>query len=364
LTQSKPFGFRNIFMQYEPKLIGLFFFYYYTWLIMKINLCHKFEDIISVENLLEAWGEFINGKKKKVDVQKFSLRLMDNIFDLHFELVNLTYKHSAYQAFKINDPKPRIIHKASVRDRLLHHAIYRLLYLFFDKIFICDSFSCRENKGTHRAIARFRVFSQKVSQNNTKTCWILKGDIKKFFASIDHGILLNILKDYIPDKKILWLLQEIISSFNSGQIGVGLPLGNLTSQLFANIYLNKFDKFIKHRLKLKHYIRYADDFVVFFQNKNFLKKQILFIISFLQERLKLEINPQKIFIKTLASGVDFLGWVNFFDHRVLRTKTKKRMLIRLGKNPKKEVLISYFGLLGWGNSYKIQKQIKIVPLKF
>ncbi len=127
-----------------------------------------------------AWGEFLNSKKKKKDVQEFSLRLMDNIFSLHFDLANLAYKHSNYQAFKINDPKPRIIHKASVRDRLLHHAIYRVLYPFFDKTFISDSFSCRENKGTHKAITRFRVFSQKVSQNNTKTCWTLKGDIRKF----------------------------------------------------------------------------------------------------------------------------------------------------------------------------------------
>lgn len=310
-----------------------------------------------------AWGEFINGKRNKADVQEFSLRLMDNIFDLRFDLANLAYKHSTYQVFPINDPKPRIIHKAIVRDRLLHHAIYRLLYPFFDKIFIGDSFSCRENKGTHRAITRFRVFSQKVSQNNTKSSWILKGDVKKFFASVDHNILLNILKEYIPDQKIVRLLQEIISSFNSGQLGVGLPLGNLTSQLFANIYLNKFDQFIKHKLKLKYYIRYADDFVIFSQNKGFLEKQIAFIKSFLQESLKLEVHPQKVFVKTLASGVDFLGWVNFFDHRVLRTKTKKRMLIRLKQHPTDETFASYLGLLKWGNGYKIKKQITIAPLQ-
>jgi len=138
-------------------------------------------------------------------------------------------------------------------------------------------------------------------------------------------------------------------------------LGNLTSQLFANIYLNKFDQFIKHKLKLKHYIRYADDFVVFSQNKCFLEKQSALIKSFLQKSLKLEVHPQKIFIKTLASGVDFLGWVNFFDHRVLRTKTKKRILIRLRQNPTKETFASYLGLLKWGNGYKIKRQITIAP---
>ena len=124
-----------------------------------------------------------------------------------------------YLAFNISDPKPRNIHKASVRDRLVHHAIYRILYPFFDRTFINDSYSCRLNKGTHKALNRFRDFGRKVSQNNTKTCWILKGDIKKCFASIDHQVLLDILVQSIPDKDILWLLREIIESFSSFQQG-------------------------------------------------------------------------------------------------------------------------------------------------
>jgi len=161
---------------------------------MKIQLSHKFEDIISLENLLLAWREFLSGKRRKLDVQVFAARLMDNIFSLHFDLLYHKYQPSAYQAFNISDPKPRHIHKASVCDRLLHHAIYRLLYPFFDRTFISDSYSCRLEKGTHRAINRFQEFFYKVSQNNTKTCWVLKGDIRKFFASIDHDVLLNILR--------------------------------------------------------------------------------------------------------------------------------------------------------------------------
>ncbi len=174
---------------------------------MKIQLTHSFEDIISIENLLEAWKEFVNGKRNKKDVQEFSLRLMDNIFSLHCDLANHTYNHGGYQAFKINDPKLRDIHKATVRDRLLHHAIYRILYPFFDRTFISDSYSCRLEKGTHKAIKRFREFAYKVSKNNTKTCWVLKCDIKKFFANIDHEILMKILQEYIPDKNIIWLLK-------------------------------------------------------------------------------------------------------------------------------------------------------------
>ena len=325
---------------------------------MKIQLSHTFEEIISVENLLIAWKEFECGKKSRKDVQIFSMRLMDNIFSLHNELFNHTYKHGGYQAFKINDPKPRDIHKATVKDRLLHHAIYRVLYPFFDKIFIADSYSCRNNKGTHRAINQFRKFAYKVSKNNTKSCYVLKCDIRKFFANIDHEILLKIVQEYISDENIIELLENVIQSFSSVKgRNVGLPLGNLTSQLFVNIYMNKFDQFVKHKLKTKYYIRYADDFVIFSENKKCLENQILEINEFLQKELKLKLHPDKVFIKTISSGVDFLGWVNFTDHQVLRTTTKKRMMRKIQKSSKLETLNSYLGLLKHGNTRKIQGEI-------
>ncbi|HBR72073.1 MAG TPA: RNA-dependent DNA polymerase, partial [Candidatus Moranbacteria bacterium] len=206
---------------------------------MKTQLTHTFEDIICLENLLDAWKEFIKGKRNKKDVQEFSLHLMDNLIALRNDLSNHTYKHGGYQAFKINDPKPRDIHKATVRDRLLHHAIYRILYPFFNRTFISDSYSCRIDKGTHKAINKFREYTYIVSKNNTKTCWVLKCDIRKFFANINHSILLKILSEYIPDKDIMSLLENIVESF-SVKSNVGLPLGNLTSQLLVNIYMNKF----------------------------------------------------------------------------------------------------------------------------
>lgn len=337
---------------------------------MKIQLVHKFEDIVRLENLLEAWREFVNGKKNKKDVQEFSMCLMDNIFSLHRDLINHTYKHGGYQAFKINDPKPRDIHKASVRDRLLHHAIYRILYPFFDKTFIADSYSCRLNKGTHKAINRFREFAWKVSKNNTRTRWVLKCDIRKFFANIDQDILLNILREYIPDEDIIELLKSVILSFSSERDkNIGLPLGNLTSQLFVNIYMNKFDQFVKHKLKAKYYIRYADDFVVFADNKKWLAEQIELMQEFLHQELKLEMHPDKIFIKTLASGMDFLGLVNFPDYRILRTKTRRRMFKKIenkyndwqgGSMPEESFnqgLQSYLGMLKHCNGYGIVREI-------
>lgn len=312
-----------------------------------------YEDIISVENLLEAWKEFVAGKGKKKDVNEFRSHFMDNILSLHNDLKNQTYHHSLYYAFKISDPKPRDIHKAEVRDRLLHHAIYRQLYKFFDSKWIADSYSCRDNKGTHRAINRFQAFFRKVSKNNTRTCWVLKCDIRKFFASIDHDILLAILAKQILDKNILALLKEIIESFSSTGPGKGLPLGNLTSQLLVNIYMNEFDQFAKHKLKTHHYIRYADDFVILSTDKLLLENLIPIISNFLMIRLSLSLHPTKVSIETIASGVDFLGWVHSPTHRVLRTSSKQRMVRNVAAARTETRLQSYRGLLSHGNSHKL-----------
>ncbi len=324
---------------------------------MRKQFTKKFVELISIENLLESWREFLPGKRKREDVGRYSLSLMDNIVSLHFGLANKTYSHGSYEAFKICDPKPRDIHKASVADRLLHRALYRHPYPFFDNIFIADSFSCRLGKGLHQAINRFRAFFCRVSSNNTKTCWALKCDIKKFFASVDHDKLKNIPRSYILDKDIMDLLDNIISSFCCARPGVGLPLGNLTSQLFVNIYLNELDQFIKHKIKAKYYLRYCDDFIILSGDKKWLESLIPIISGFLATQLKLQLHPNKVSIGTVASGVDFLGWVNFFNHRVPRTPTKRRMIKRIQKNPVPETLNSYLGLLKHGNTKKLQKLI-------
>lgn len=323
-----------------------------------------------MKNLLISWQEFLRGKRKRKDVAEFSLHLMSNIIELHQALTDKTYIHGGYEQFKINDPKPRDIHKASVRDRLLHHAIYRILYTYFDRKFVCDSFSCRINKGTHEAINRFRKFAYKVSKNDTRTCWILKCDIRKFFASIDHEILKNILTKYIGEDDVLWLLGQIIDSFNEkGRVGVGLPLGNLTSQLLVNIYMNEFDQFIKRELKIKYYIRYADDFVLLSKNKLAPECLLLKIEKFLRDKLKLELHLDKVHIKTLNTGIDFLGYVTFPKYRLLRTKTRKRIFRKLksrvseyktgliDKYSLNQSLNSYLGVLSHANSHKARKKL-------
>lgn len=319
------------------------------------NLGHSYDDIISVENLLAAWKEFLRGKRKKPDVQEFQHNLMDNVLSLHRDLVACTYTHGNYHAFKISDPKPRDIHKATVRDRLLHHAIYRILYSELDRMWITDSYSCRNEKGTHRAMRRFRQFAVRVSKNRTRTCWVLKCDIRKFFASIDHKILLNILSKRISDIRTVTLIQTVVTSFESSP-GKGLPLGNLTSQLLVNLYMNEFDQFCKHTLRQKYYIRYADDFVFLSHDRIALENILPRVVEFLSV-LSLQLHPDKVYIKTISSGVDFLGWIHFLDHVVLRTSTKRRMLRNLKQDISQERIESYKGLLRHGNTHNLMRNI-------
>jgi retron-type reverse transcriptase len=316
-----------------------------------------YDNIISLDNLLGAWEEFLDGKRKRKDVQVFQYDLMNNIFELHNDLKNKTYTHGSYEAFNISDPKPRNIHKACVRDRLLHHTIYRQLYPFFDSKFIYHSYSCRRNKGTHKALASFTKMAREVSANDTKICWVLKCDIKKFFASIDHKILLDILQKHIKDEDIFWLLGQVVVSFQT-EPDRGLPLGNLTSHLMVNVYMNEFDQFVKHNLRAEHYIRYADDFVVLSQNHDYLLEVLQVIHNFLEDRLVLRLHPNKVSIETLASGVDFLGWVHFPHHRTLRTTTKHRVQKGvIGREVNSHTTQSYLGILKHGNTYKLKTDV-------
>ena len=186
----------------------------------------------------------------------------------------------------------------------------------------------------------------------------MKCDIRKFFASIDHDILIKILGKHIKDNDVIWLLEKIIGSFQTkDKIGMGLPLGNLTSQLLVNIYMNEFDQYIKRNLKAKYYIRYADDFLILNNDKKILENLLSQISEFLDTKLKLKLHPNKISISTLASGVDYLGWVHFPHHRVLRTATKRRVTKKLSKNTSLETKASYLRLLSHGNTYDFRRKL-------
>jgi len=331
-----------------------------------------YDNLISIENIFQAWDEFKKGKLKKKDVAEFYRNLEDNLFELHRKLKNKTYRHGSYEDFYVTDPKRRHIHKASVSDRIVHHLLYKYLYNIFDKTFIFDSYSCRLNKGTHKAVKRLEKFTRKVSKNCSGQCWALKCDIKKFFASVDHKILLNLLRKRIKDEDIIQLLENVIASYASEEGNVkGIPLGNLTSQIFANIYMNELDQFVKHKLKIKHYLRYADDFIILDSNKENLLPCLDTSQQFLRQKLKLELHPQKILLRDLRWGIDFLGYIVLPHYALVRTKTKKRMFKKISEQKTdfrngiiseysfNQSFQSYLGFLKHANSYKILKNLGI-----
>ncbi len=333
-----------------------------------------FSNLVNIENLFFAWEGFKKDKKKKEDILEFEKIMETEIFKLHRELISYTYRHSGYIGFYISDPKRRHIHKAIVRDRILHHAVMNILYPLYDKIFIHNSFSCRVGKGTHKGVDAMRSMLLKASNNNTKNVFILKCDIQKFFDSVDHNILIRILRERIKDEKLMNLLIEVIDSFDGSQSNLferkGLPIGNLTSQLFANVYMDKFDQYVKHVLKVKYYARYTDDFVVISDNKDYLLSLITTISLFLSHELKLTIHPKKIEIRKYSQGIDFLGYVVFPYHTQVRKRTLRRVrrkldikvkLYRADKIDKTKLdatLMSYLGVLSHANTYRFSEQIK------
>lgn len=321
-----------------------------------------FDKIVSHENLLIAWYEFRVGKTKRPDVQAFEFTLEDSIFELHEELKDGYYKPQAYSQFRINDPKPRLISKAMVRDRLVHHAIYRVLYPLFDQTFIFDSYSCRVGKGTHKAFERLQQQIRVCSKNYTRPCFALKCDIRKFFDTIDHEIVLNLLGRKISDPGLLGLLSEIIGSFEV-KPGKGMPIGNLTSQLFANVYMDPLDKFVKHKLKARHYLRYADDFLILANSEAELMGYFVEMWHFLKEELNLELHPNKISIRKLQWGIDFVGYVARPHHAIPRSITVQRMLRNVEKiedsGKLSAILDSYLGYLGHASAKKLEDDLRI-----
>lgn len=324
-----------------------------------------------MENVFQAWNGFVKGKRKKADVIIFDQFLEENLFKLYESLKDKTYRHNGYQEFYVRDPKIRDIHKACVKDRVVHHLVSKVLEEIFEPTFFAHSYSCRKKKGTHKAIKAFVKLTRQASCNNSSRLFVLKCDVKKFFASIDHGVLINLLAKRITDSDFLWLLTIIIESFNSkDQMGKGMPIGNLTSQLFANIYMDPLDQFIKKELKVKYYIRYADDFVLMSPNKEILINLLDKIGKFLENELKLHLHPQKIEIRNYYLGIDFLGYVIFPKYVIPRTKTKRRIFRKLKKKAElikkdecdfdtlNQSVQSYLGYLSHCNSYKLAQKVK------
>lgn len=223
----------------------------------------------------------------------------------------------------------------------------------FERRFIYDSYSCRVGKGTHAAVRRLRRFLFRASRNDTRTVYALKCDVRKFFASVDHDILINLLRRFVTDERAVGLIGRVIGSFNTAP-HKGLPLGNLTSQLFANVYLHELDRFVKHELRERRYLRYCDDFLIVDPSRKRLEMLLRPIAEFLRSRLALEIHPDKMSVRTWSQGIDFLGYVLLPHCTILRTKTARRIAGRVNQDN----LSSYLGLCTHASAYELEQLIR------
>jgi len=335
-----------------------------------------YPKLYSYKNLELAFQKAGKGKSSKFYVIEFKKNLKKNLLELKRELEWEIYRPSPLTKFTIRDPKTRVIRKSIFKDRIVHHAVVNILDPIYEPRFISDSYANRINKGTIAAIQRFDIFKRKVSKNgnlvnnpidnNMIRGYVLKADIKKFFDSIDQAKLLEILRRKIKDEKVIWLITKILKNFDN-KIS-GMPLGNMTSQFFANVYLNDLDQFVKHKLKMKYYIRYVDDFVILHENKEILKNCKNKIEKYLMN-LKIELHPNKSKVYPLYKGLDFLGFKIFFYYKRVRKRNIKRFerkLMKLEKTylngdlPKSKfiaIVEGWFAYIMWGNTYRLRKII-------
>ncbi len=305
-------------------------------------------------------------------MQRFWRRLEHNLFALRRELIDGSYTHGTYQEFFVNDPKPRHIHSATVRDRIVHQALCAGLTRVWEPRLICDVYSARIGKGTHYGVNRLADMLRRVSRNFTRCCWALKCDIRKFYDSIDHGVLLALLSKRIADPRMMHLVGTVIASFNTaGSPGLGVPIGNVTSQIFTNIYLNELDRYVKQELRVRSYGRFADDFILVSAHRSDLLIWQRQIRAFLAARLRLALHPNKVLIRPLHQGIDFLGYVLLPHYRIVRTSTRRRMWRRLAHRAQRVVdggsdrqsqhqsLASYLGVLSHADAFELRRMVQV-----
>lgn len=306
-----------------------------------------------LESLYKSWFQYRKGKKPNIEIDIFQYGLENELFGLYKDLNNNTYKHSGYRKFIVTDNKTREISVASVRDRVVHRLIYDYLTEIFDKTFIFDAWSCRKGKGLTGCINRAQGFIGKYSNG-----FVWRADIRKFFNNVDHSVLFEILKRKIRDEKTLSLLKEIIDSFEA-KLKRGIPIGNLTSQIFSNIYLNELDRFIKHDLRVKCYLRYGDDFIVFSRDKESLNRTRERVTEFVESKLKLKLHAKNNLIVRTNHGLKFLGVILYPNGRKLSNRNQNRIRQRLNFRNSS----SYWGIISHHSTTKKIKNFQWDLLK-
>ena len=328
-----------------------------------------YSKLCSYENLELAWKRARKHKTLKPYVVEFEKNFKENLLMLRTELLLHSYRPLPLKKFILRDPKTRVISKSDFRDRIVHHAICNVIEPLFDNSFIHDSYANRKGKGVLKAINRFDYFNRKCSQNYRRPCFVLKADIKHYFDTVDHEILISILERKIMDARVIWLIRVILSNHKTRERGKGMPLGNLTSQFFANVYLNELDQYVKHFLKAKHYIRYVDDFVILNSSKIMLACYKHDINNFLNYRLALDLHPEKSKIVLSSQGICFLGFRNYDHHKLLKKSNLRKIrnkilnLKKVSDSGQECYGLAFATIRGWlaysktANSYSLRQKI-------
>lgn len=328
---------------------------------------HLYEEIVDYDNLLLAYKQTLKGSRKfRKDAILFSLLEDVNLVKLWQELKEQRYRIGEYIRFKVHEPKERVVSAPRIRDKIVQFATHSVIKEVYKNVFIKDSYACLEGRGTHRAVDKVQKY-MRIAEREWGGGWIVKVDVSKFFYTIDRELLKKILRKKIACKKTLWLLDLIIDSSPEGETGI--PLGNVTSQDFANIYLNELDQFVKRYLGIRYYVRYMDDMIAIVRTKYEARELKRKIIWFLREKLHLKENKNKSQIFPIRQGVNAYGFKIWTTHRKVRDQSKRAMKRRIRAMDRKlkageielrdvlQAVNSWLGHARHSNSFNLAKKI-------
>ena len=338
--------------------------------------------MFTYKQLYDCYLKCRKNKRNTINQLAFEVNAEQNLLRLEEQLNNRTYLPARSMCFVVDRPKLREIFAADFRDRVVHHVLVDHLEPIAEPKFIYDSYACRKNKGTHGAVKRLQGFTRGVTENNSKRAYCLQLDIRSFFVSINKDILFDLVMKYTKDPDMIWLAGVIIYNdctkncrmirgkdlikhipehktlFKQAK-NKGLPIGNLTSQFFANIYLNELDQFVKHTLRFRCYVRYSDDFLILHREKKQLEKWKKEIDLFLKNKLGLKLNTTKTIIRPVSNGIDYLGYIVRPSHILVRRRVINNLKQKiLNGTVNKQVYASYLGHFKHANTYRLKQRIK------
>lgn len=324
-----------------------------------------FPKVTAFENLCRAFRDASHGKRDKPEVQSFEYRLEERLWEIKQELETERYVWGEYRPFWIYDPKKRLIKAAPFPDRIVHHALYNVLQPLWERSYIADTYACLTGRETLAAVRRYEEYVRRQRGRG----YVLKADIKHYFPSVDHAVLRGLMRRKIADARLLRLLDRLIESGDEGS-GKGMPIGNLTSQLFANLYLDPLDHFVKEQLRQRYYVRYMDDFVILGESKAEMWEVLGVVQNFLAANLKLQLNRKRVAVIPVGKGIDFLGYVIYPDgHKRIRRRNVvnfRRRLKRLetghvqGEIPfthARQSIASWLGLAKHASAFRLSRSL-------